>query len=367
MISFKSSIQKTARNIWVKSVEIKESQKQARKLDVNFPSRISMPEIETMPIYSYTLKDITEGNTFLTPSVYVASLQNVIYYPERESVFTSNRELITDSVMGHFVPEKYSLRKLYFSKHEKLEGVYSVFRSIFAYRNYYHTLIDYLPRIYSLTHYWQENKKLGRIKLLVSGQLTKVEDFFLTRLLPQDIEILNVNSSKVYRVEHLILPSFLTSRNSGYLPRAYLNYFHEKVLPKHPRSKRNLVYISRRLTETAGNRCILNEAELLARLKPYGFVEYYLEDMSIEEQINLFYHASFVIAPHGAGLTNIIFSDSINVLELFPGACLLPHYYFLSKSLGHNYAYWCAKSKQERDANFLVNIDEIMDLVRGFL
>jgi capsular polysaccharide biosynthesis protein len=42
-------------------------------------------------------------------------------------------------------------------------------------------------------------------------------------------------------------------------------------------------------------------------LKEYGFTKVFCEDLSISEQIEIFWNASCVLAPHGAGLANIMF------------------------------------------------------------
>jgi hypothetical protein len=64
-----------------------------------------------------------------------------------------------------------------------------------------------------------------------------------------------------------------------------------------------------------------NETEVESGLKSYGFKTYLLEKMSLREQVILFAQAKIVIAPHGAGLTNLIFSQPArealhNLLEL---------------------------------------------------
>lgn len=365
MIHIKYELQKNVRNIIVQATTIKESEKNV--INSVFPSKITLPDLREIPIYRYTLQNIVKDDTFLNPVTYTASLYNIIYYAERDSIFTANRKLIADSVMNHFRPEKYSIRKLYLARQEKISGFCSIFRSIFSNRNYYHTLIDHLPRIYLLSRYHQGYVGSSKIKLLVPGGLTKVENFFLDKLLPENIEILRVKPDGVFRIDNLIFPSFLTHRSAGYLPKVYLNFFYKNLLPRYPRNKSNMIYISRKYIDANSQRCVLNEEELLRKLAPYGFKRYYLEDMSINKQIELFYDAKFVIAPHGAGLTNIIFSEAINVLEMFPGSCLLPHYYFLSRSLGHNYKYLCSKSGMHKNSNFLVPVDQIVEIVRSLL
>jgi capsular polysaccharide biosynthesis protein len=85
--------------------------------------------------------------------------------------------------------------------------------------------------------------------------------------------------------------------------------------------------------------------------------------MSIEEQIDLFYDAEYVIGTHGAGLTNIIFSCQIKVLELFNSEICQTHYYYLAKSLGHTYGYCnCLEQKKaKRSADFRMNISEVIE------
>ena len=80
--------------------------------------------------------------------------------------------------------------------------------------------------------------------------------------------------------------------------------------------------------------------------------------MSIEEQIELFYDAKFVMGTHGAGLSNLIFSSNIQVLELFPMKEISPYYYYLSKVVENNYNYWCGNANSF-NANFYVDINII--------
>jgi len=48
-----------------------------------------------------------------------------------------------------------------------------------------------------------------------------------------------------------------------------------------------------------------------------GFETVYMEDLSLTQQINYFYNAKFIIAVHGAGLTNIIYCQKdCTVIEL---------------------------------------------------
>jgi capsular polysaccharide biosynthesis protein len=83
-----------------------------------------------------------------------------------------------------------------------------------------------------------------------------------------------------------------------------------------------------------------NRDELMAAISQLGFEKYVLEDLTPEEQIELFYDADVVVGTHGAGLTNLLFSPHTRVLELFPRDFVEPHYLFMCKSLGHMYRFW---------------------------
>lgn len=72
-----------------------------------------------------------------------------------------------------------------------------------------------------------------------------------------------------------------------------------------------------------------------------GFEIVDTDHLSIEKQISLFSEVEFVIAIHGAGLTNLLFRrDHCKVIELFPPPDLgyLPyHYIMLAKMQGFSY------------------------------
>ena len=76
------------------------------------------------------------------------------------------------------------------------------------------------------------------------------------------------------------------------------------------------IYVSR-----LGNdrRALQNEAEVIAQVSRYGFEVVELDGMDVREQILLFAQASHVVAPHGAGLTNLLFCHPGTVVcELLP-------------------------------------------------
>ncbi len=75
------------------------------------------------------------------------------------------------------------------------------------------------------------------------------------------------------------------------------------------------LYITR---ENAVRRRVSNEGELWAQLEARGFVKLNLEAMSWREQVAAFAAARVVVAPHGAGLANVVFCrEGTRVVEFF--------------------------------------------------
>ena len=91
------------------------------------------------------------------------------------------------------------------------------------------------------------------------------------------------------------------------------------------------IYVSR---TDANHRRILNEPEVLERLRPFGFVAVALEALSFQEQVALFAHAEVIVTPHGSGLTNLIFSrPNTTVVELVSPHYIRHYYWVISRLL----------------------------------
>jgi capsular polysaccharide biosynthesis protein len=74
------------------------------------------------------------------------------------------------------------------------------------------------------------------------------------------------------------------------------------------------------LTRPPGPRSILNMDEVEPVLKEYDFEIADTSAMSVDEQITVFARARYLLAVHGAGMTNIIFRRGapLSVLEIHP-------------------------------------------------
>ncbi|MEO1391068.1 MAG: glycosyltransferase family 61 protein [Cyanobacteria bacterium J06634_6] len=300
--------------------------------------------------------------TYKTPDIFTAKLHNICFSPQYNILHTQSHQIIQESISTQQDLTQFDIKSIYQKPVERITNVCTIFRS---HKNgYYHTLIDNLPRLYLLHH--PRFQDIEEIQLLCSSQPTAVEAFYLERLLPKNVKVIQTHHTKPYLLDDLIFPSFLSRRFSGYLPTQYRNWFIQLAGPKRPRQKRHRIFISRIPTHKGAQRCILNEEALYGTLRPYGFQRYVLENLSIQEQIDLFYDAEAVVAAHGAGLTNTLFSERIKTLEIFPMPFVVPHYYFLAKALGHQYRYSCSDQRYS-SSNFSVNLSEISKILESYM
>lgn len=88
------------------------------------------------------------------------------------------------------------------------------------------------------------------------------------------------------------------------------------------------IYVSR---STASHRHVHNEPELVAYLREKGFVTIHCDRLTVAEQAYIFFSAKAVIAPHGAGLANLVFCrPGTKVIELFSPNWLRHTYWVIS-------------------------------------
>jgi hypothetical protein len=97
--------------------------------------------------------------------------------------------------------------------------------------------------------------------------------------------------------------------------------------------KNRLIYINRR---NAKIRRILNEDALEHELEKRGFESVAMEKISFADQLRLWAEAKLVVSPHGAGLSNMIFSDAPKIVEIMAPTAT-PTYMFMANSCGFGY------------------------------
>ncbi len=318
------------------------------------PSRaVPTPEAPALPVEEEEHLEHLQSGTYTIPEDFTAVLHDVLYCPYNNIVMTKDWQALAESMLPWKVLEPYPR----FRRREvrPLPGYCAI---LHPYRQaYYHALVDHLPRVMALNK--PPYPELEEIQLICNKPM-QIERFLLSKLAPENTRLVHVDPHVLYHVEHLIFTPLKTRQYAGYLPQEYVEAFREKVLPKRPSRRNRRILISR---ENSHKRRIENRDELMSALAERGFIKVLPEELSPQEEVEMFYDAEVVVGAHGSGLTNILFSKNIKVVELFPTRFAVPHWYFMCKSLGHDYAYLCGTGQDRHPTSDPVDIPAVLDLL----
>lgn len=195
-----------------------------------------------------------------------------------------------------------------------------------AWKNYYHWVIECLPRIRLLEKYGNHT---GQYPVLIIPRDSPDWLKESIDMIEYTGKIASIEGS-VISVDSLVVPTFPdpTSIEYQWLRKRMLN---DVPYTEAEFSKR--VYISR---EDATVRRVSNKKRLNRLLDTYDIHTYSLSSLSVREQIDLFSQAKLIVSPHGAGLTNILFADQAAVIEMF-GQRKASMYDRMAEHLHHDY------------------------------
>lgn len=120
----------------------------------------------------------------------------------------------------------------------------------------------------------------------------------------------------------------------------------------------------RLLVLRTGARAFMNDQVIEDSLRPFGFEPLRLEKVRFVDQIAAFRSADVIVAAHGAGLANLVWcSPGSKVLECFSSDYLNPCFRSLSRAAGVDHNFIVSAS----DRNRLMNVDpaELVDWARS--
>jgi hypothetical protein len=227
---------------------------------------------------------------------------------------------------------------------------------------YYHWVVETLTRLKGVEAY---RERTGRRPTLVVGP--DVEGFQRDTL-----ELLGYGPDdwleweySTASVDELVVPSVGRSSNRDAISPVAVDWLRDRMRPA-VRERVDLgrfsplVYVSR---ADADRRGVSNEQDLFAALERRGFERYFLAEMDTAETIALMMQASVVVAPHGAGLTDILYADDASVVELHRGGDRKLNtrvYYLLATEAGLRYRYLCCDAD---GPDMRVDVDEVLAVV----
>jgi hypothetical protein len=220
--------------------------------------------------------------------------------------------------------------------------------------NYYHWMAETVPKVRYLREF--ERQTGTEITVLINSGAPPFVEETLKLLNWPDSRIKRATES-IYEVQNLIIPATPAQSRNDY------NWLRNQMLDsvsagikESNQTRNNRIYISRK---NAIERRVVNENEVLNMLEQYGFERHFLENKSLKENIRLFRDADIIVGPHGAGLTDIIFSKECALVELF-GIKLNRSYENLASTLGIDYRpVYC----QADSADIIVDIKELKTMI----
>lgn len=244
-------------------------------------------------------------------------------------------------------------------------NVISIISGRDAKNNYYHWLIDVLPRIFILSDKIKKNKFNN---ILVPNyekkyQIESLKCFFIKA----NTNFINLSKNKYLQFSNIIF----SSNNSDFefynydllkkLQNKILNYIRvKKIYPKNCFDK---IYINRIDSNKKKDRFLINENELTLKIKKKGFKCLTLSNYSFYEQAIIFNNAKIIIGLHGAGLANILFAKkNTKIIELTTGEW--PNmYYKLSKCLKLNYKKVLCYKEHKKSNSVKCSIDTVLSKI----
>jgi capsular polysaccharide biosynthesis protein len=249
--------------------------------------------------------------------------------------------------------------------------------------NYYHWLIEIVPKFLYLN-----NKTLieNEVDFIVCD--SKVEEIasfsrilnILLEVNGIDIPVLYVKNKKNIKAKTVLyINNFnnIVFNSKEKLSSVKYSHFHVESLKKmrevfigfckNKDRKYSKIFLARKNDQVRS----YNQDEILNYFIKQGFLPVYLEDYTFEEQINIFYHADFIVGPSGAAWANLIFcKEGSRAISWLPEQ--LSEFSVFS-SLAHIFK--CdlkfiltsmASDREKIHSDYIVDVSEVINLYENF-
>lgn len=265
---------------------------------------------------------------------------------------------VTDSGFNPIFEQRY------FTKPVKFKGtVFSMLSGGAGLNNVSHWFIDVLPRL----HLLQKSGLYDEVDWFLVPSIQYSYQLETLHLLGIPKE--NIIAGDVY--PHIIADKIIASTaprgNHTLVPVWLCEYIRETILPLAQDNAADVeptpkIYISR---SDSQNRCVTNEAELIAELEPFGFKPVVLSNFSTIQKIKLFSNAESVISATGAGLVNLLFCrPGTKVIEIFNEGFVVEPFYDIAARADLDYDYIICKGRKVRNATQGQREDLTVDIAR---
>ena len=192
--------------------------------------------------------------------------------------------------------------------------------------NYYHFLMDVLPRWGVL----QETMPGVVPDRWFVNRSTRYQKQLLAMIGLGDVPTIEPGKHVAVRARRLLVPCI--PNQDLMAPTWTTNWLKEHLRPSTATGLPTRIYVTR--GNVRNTRRLVNEESVLASLERRGFVLFDPGAHSVQEQIDHFAAAEVIVAPHGAALANLTFcSPGVRVLELFAPRYVNPCYWTIASNV----------------------------------
>ena len=336
---------------------------------INYIKILPEDEIHLLPSKSLDGNIIFSDDKYYLPKTFVAIIPEGRVWADviTSAVINSENKLVTDISTG-CAELAISSDKL--TPVEYIDGTVAFLSVRWGGAAYYHWMFDVIPRFELLRRSGIEIETID--KFIVNGTDHSYEKETLKSLGIPETKIIESSCGLHIKAKNLVVPSICYQGVSQISKWAcefiHREFLREKNGQKIEKLKR--IYISR---ELASYRRFINEEEVLNFLEKWGFESVKLETMSVAEQAYCLANAEVVVAPHGAGLTNIVFCrPGTKVIEIFSPTYLPSCYWILSNICDLEHYYLIGELLENTDSclpihqDIKVDLDLLQKLIRTY-
>jgi hypothetical protein len=320
----------------------------------NYFPNILLHEIRRARVFADTSSILTNGY-FLYDSIYNIKLEKIV-----EENFLNLKNLNST-----FFSDRYNYCLSSISKAISLLNP--------LYNNYAHFITEILPLIIYI-----KKNHINNIPILINDfKNKKILNFLKKMLFKNTVYIIKDDQSifvetlfvfsKIAHVSHDLKLPAKKRINQGSFSEPFLNNLNQYFKKKRKKSFsiKEKIYIVRPKTY----RYVLNEEEIISKLKKAGYFILDPNKYSIERQIFFFQNAKIIISPTGASLANLVFClNQPKIIIFAPNLNMIFNYW---RNLAYNrishMTYILGKknhSHKDYHSNYSIIPDQILNLIK---
>jgi len=273
------------------------------------------------------------------------------------------RRVVAESIVGPMHPDRFRVHRVR-RRHTSTETrpVIPLVGDRAAGTNYYHWLVDVLPRAYAIDSVPPEKELVILAPPSPAPFVTETLQTLVQR--SPNMVVRPLGHREILRTGEAWITTYPMGDFTAVLPAALVTWLRRTFGREREHapgsSEGALKLYVRRASDRP--RHVANAAEVEALLVSYGFRVLQPETLTVAQQAELFSSAAVVVGGHGAALANTVFCSGSRVLEFCAPGLAAPHYAYLSLAAGNRWRpLWC---DADGESGYVVDLEELERAVR---